>query len=175
MSGAESKFIKIDPAYQYRFNNYLKLNISRGDFYVELLLYDASFMNIANLTLNTYSSGNNEFKKENYSVPLSGYPNAKYGRIQYRWWNATQTPEGTVWIDDIFFGPVVTCKGSGNSYTCGEISITKISGNGDLYPFTDSNEIISNNYAYLKDSNCISGLCSYLVCSPDLCTYISCG
>ncbi len=170
---AESKYVPVDASKNYLFAEYLKLNITRGDFLVEFRLYDNAYMNIANISLKNYSADTEGFEKSTHTLSLLP-AQAKYGKISYRWWNATTTPNGTAWVDDIFFGPIVSCSGSGNSYQCGDINITKIGGSGDLYPFLSSEEILPWKDASIKDSNCISGPCNYMICSPDLCKPIYC-
>jgi len=170
---AESFFVEINSSYKYMLANYLRLHMIEGNFTVEFRVYDSSYANIANITAMSYSSGWDEFKKEVYSIDFSGYSNAKYARIVYGWWNPAAEPKGEVWIDDVFFGPTEICAGSENSYKCGDMTITKTGGSGDLYPYTDLAVSEPQTSFNIRDSNCI-GSCQYLACSPKYCSEVSC-
>lgn len=166
--GAESRLLELAPANKYLLANHIMLDVNRGDFFVEVNIYNSTKSKIGNKTLKSYDAGWSGFKKESYTFNVSDYSGAKYGKIIYRWWNGTATPDGTAWVDDIFLGPVITCNGSAetNGYGCGDISIKKIEGYGDIYPFISDNAILPYKTAWLKDANCMSKTCGYLVCSP---------
>ena len=52
------------------------------------------------------------------------------------------------------------CIGSGNTYQCGEIRVTRTQGTGIFSPEFDSDEILFNRAVVFRDSGC-GGFCLY--------------
>jgi hypothetical protein len=154
------------------------LDIKQGDFYIEANFYNSSYSYLGKTIppIDKFPSGTEEleFINKSYSIDLSGFPDVRYIKIVYRWWHPTETPSGSVWVDDLFLGPLVNCKGSAREYKCEEITVKKVSGMGDVYPYFSAEVISAGTYVYLKDSNCLGIDCRYIISSPTSTVRVNC-
>jgi hypothetical protein len=71
-------------------------------------------------------------------------------------------------VDDVFLGPPLICEEpyAKDIQKCKEITIRKISGMGDVYPYFSAQVIPAGSFIYLKDSNCLTADCNYIISSP---------
>lgn len=145
-----SDYMPVNASYEYRLSQHIRREITGGAFSVQLELYDSSYGLLDTLILdNLMDSGG--FELFSYDIGFEGWPDAKHAVLLYKWLAGSG---GMIWMDDVFFGPVPTCTGSGRTYRCGDLEITKLYGDGDLYPYFDSASISPQGHASIKDANC---------------------
>ena len=172
-----TKLLKVEPA-EYVLSQYIKTNITVGNFYINVYFYDPNGNPIPfqpMIELKNYSTSQ-EFKKEEFYLDFKNqYSGVAFVRVEYKWYNPTQTPEGSVWLDDVFFGPAPTCERiNPKVWKCGEFIITKVRGDGDPYIYAQA--ATSSKYLpfQLIDAQCTSRNCKYLISTPGGMTSVEC-
>jgi len=100
---AQSDFISISHNETYLLSQYLKINMTLGNFYVQAYIYNRDLSLIDYTTLGTpFSSGISSFSYQDYNISMNLYdPSAQFLKITYKWWHSMQTPDGAAWIDQI--------------------------------------------------------------------------
>ncbi|RLE46298.1 MAG: hypothetical protein DRJ31_10185 [Candidatus Methanomethylicota archaeon] len=172
-----TKLLKVEPV-EYVLSQYIKTNITVGNFYINVYFYDPNGNPIPfqpMIELKNYSTSQ-EFKKEEFYLDFKNqYSGVAFVRVEYKWYNPTQTPEGSVWLDDVFFGPAPTCERiNPKVWKCGEFIITKVRGDGDPYIYAQA--ATSSKYLpfQLIDAQCTSRNCKYLISTPGGMTSVEC-
>jgi hypothetical protein len=172
-----SKSFKIDYNNDYVLSHYLKIkDLESGDVGYYLYLYEnkekaEKFNEDSKITLNTFYAPQDDFdftkfsdivNKDQLDNDCRGNP-CEYARVVYEW--SKGQPKGTLWIDDIFLGPNMEYFQTIDTReaTLGEITIVKIEGDGDLYPYVDKSKIEVGESSQLKDANCAGDRCRYII------------
>jgi hypothetical protein len=172
-----SKPVKIDYNSDYMLSHYLKiegleegsvgyyLHLYRNKQRAEILRRDAKItLNIFNAPLDdfNFTKFSDIINKDQLDDNCRGKP-CQYARLVYEW--SKGQPKGTLWADDIFLGPNMEYFQtiSTREATLGEITIVKIDGDGDLYPYVDKAKIEAGESSQLKDANCAGEECKYLI------------
>lgn len=160
---AESDLIEIvDPSKNYTLRFYLEMTVISGNMSLTIYFYNNIFEQTGEETLQVYNSSIGGFEKQEFDISPGG---ASYIKISFEW---GEDSEGTALMDDMFLGPELTCTSSGKVYTCGDLTITKTSGDGDFYPYLSTESIEPKGMAVLRDANCADGFCEYKIISPSM-------
>ena len=125
-------------------------------------MYDDNYTLLNTTTLGSFTGSNPGFTRYDLNFNPLNTPGTEYVQISFKWGGAN--PAGEAWIDDIFFGPQLVCERiDGRTSRCGDLTIMKILGEGDLVPFFSSDEFGSTDAVIFRDANCIEGNCAYRI------------
>lgn len=172
-----TKPIRLDFAQNFTLSQYIKIqNLQEGTLSNFIHLYENkdnadNFNEDSKVAINVFSAPTDDFDFTKYPRVIyssqlddecNGNP-CEYVRLSFEW--SEDDPEGTLWVDDIFFGiymeyfqTIDTRKA-----TLGEITIVKIEGDGDLYPYVDKAKVEAGESSQLKDANCAGERCKYII------------
>jgi len=144
---------------QYNFSFYRKLELEPGyKFNVSVLFFDRD-MAAAGAVWKEYDGPVQDTVLGKDYLVFSMPPNAAKAMIIL---NFNSRDAGDVMLDDLYLGPVLSCVAEGGGYRCGELFISKVSNDADIYPYVERNLLGPKGAVTIKDANC-HGDCKYKI------------
>jgi hypothetical protein len=144
---------------------YSNLTLSWGRFNITIYFYDGKGSRIyeKGTLVHSYAPvSSTGFILENFTVII---PDTAFrAQIEFRFGEADAAKDN-IYIDDVYFGPPISCKKEGEGWRCGDLLIIRTSREGEMFPYFSNSSIDPTKSVMFKDANCKES-CSYKIVSP---------